>query len=192
MNGILSVGHRLEDLEQKKLEVRVVEEVPTELTSVFTAVFNRKNRKLYICDTDKWVPFSPEAACELIDHEHGDLYYTETETDKLLEDKSDTDHTHSDLSRLDITGLTLKVVIKTEAYLAVDTDDIIECDGTFTVSLPTAVGITGKIYRIKNAGTGIITADPAGSETIDSAASVAINPPDSLMIYSNGTNWGVT
>ena len=58
------------------------------------------------------------------------------------------------------------------------------------MSLPTAVGITGRVYVIKNSGTGTITVDPNGSQTIDGAATVALATQyQSIMVMSNGANW---
>lgn len=66
-------------------------------------------------------------------------------------------------------------------------------DGTFTVSLPTAVGIIGKIFNIRNSGTtGIITLAAFGAETISgmiTANTQIIDPGDSLQVQSTGTNW---
>lgn len=62
--------------------------------------------------------------------------------------------------------------------------------GTFTVTLPTAVGIAGRVYTIKNSGTGTITVDGAGSETIDGALSAALlSRYSAITIQSDGANW---
>lgn len=80
-------------------------------------------------------------------------------------------------------------VAKTATYTAAD-DYTIDCtSGTFTVDLPTAVGITGRIYVIKNSGAGVITIDPNGSETIDGAATQAVVSGASFTIQSTGANW---
>jgi hypothetical protein len=63
-------------------------------------------------------------------------------------------------------GLTLPYVAKTGTYSATASDYTIDCtSGTFTVTLPTAVGITGKIYKIINSGSGTITIATTSSET---------------------------
>ena len=70
------------------------------------------------------------------------------------------------------------------------TDDVIECTAnTFTVTLPTAVGITGRFYDIKNNGAGVITLAADGSETIDGLATQTIGTMGNLTPMSNGTNW---
>ena len=88
-------------------------------------------------------------------------------------------------------GTTLNYVAKTAIYTASATDYVINCtSGTFTVSLPTAVGITGRVYVVKNSGTGATTVDPAGTETIDGALTVALATQyQSIMVMSNGANW---
>lgn len=80
---------------------------------------------------------------------------------------------------------------KTAAYTATAADGTINCtSGTFTVTLPTAVGITGRIYTIKNSGAGVITVDADGTETIDGATTVTLSTQyNSISIQSNGANW---
>lgn len=74
---------------------------------------------------------------------------------------------------------------------AAATDFLIDCtSGTFTVNLPTAVGISGRAYCIKNSGNGVITVDPSGAQTIDGSTTYLINTQyDSIQIVSNGANW---
>jgi hypothetical protein len=73
------------------------------------------------------------------------------------------------------------------------TDFLVECtSGTFTVNLPTAVGIPGQQFEVKNSGAGTITVDPSGAETIDGASTKTLAQYDALRIMSNGTNWIIT
>ncbi len=72
------------------------------------------------------------------------------------------------------------------------TDQVVEITtGTFAVTLPTAVGIAGRRYDIKNSGTGVTTLNTTSSQTIDGNASgvLTLNQYDSLTIISNGANW---
>jgi hypothetical protein len=79
---------------------------------------------------------------------------------------------------------------KTGAYTMLVTDDIVECtSGTFTVTLFTAVGNTGKQIIIKNTGTGTITIDGNASETIDGALTITLPQYFSYTLVSNGANW---
>lgn len=78
----------------------------------------------------------------------------------------------------------------TTTYTILSNDHTIDCtSGTFTVTLPTAAGITGRQYVIKNTGTGVITLDGAGSETIDDVATKTLYQYESLTVESNGQDW---
>lgn len=93
-------------------------------------------------------------------------------------------------SILDIGGsITLPYTTKTSAYILTDKDHTVDCTGTFTVILPTAVGITGRIYNIKNSGTGTITLDGNGSQTIDGSLTVSIGAGISITVQSTGSAW---
>ena len=61
--------------------------------------------------------------------------------------------------------------------------------GTFTVTLPTAVGILMKEYVVKNSGAGVITLDGDTAETIDGELTQAINPNDCLTVRSTNAGW---
>ena len=84
----------------------------------------------------------------------------------------------------------LPYVQQTGNYTANSSDYVIECNGTLSIALPTAVGITGKVYIIKNSGVGTITILPDAAETIDGSASKSISTQyASLTVLSNGSNW---
>jgi hypothetical protein len=79
---------------------------------------------------------------------------------------------------------------KTSTYTITTSDSTINCtSGTFTVNLPTAVGITGRVFNIKNTSTGIITIDANGSETIDGELTQTVNQWENITIQSTGSNW---
>lgn len=84
--------------------------------------------------------------------------------------------------------------INATATLA-NTDYIVAVDSTsaaVTVNLPTAVGITGKEYRIKrtNSGANSVTIDPNSTQTIDGALTLVLSGQwDSAVIVSDGANW---
>lgn len=82
---------------------------------------------------------------------------------------------------------------KTGAYTVVASDNgsIINCtSGTFTVSL-TAAATLGSGFNcwIWNTGTGDITVDPNGAETIDGRATLVFKRGEGCQIVCNGTNW---
>lgn len=75
-------------------------------------------------------------------------------------------------------------------YTIATSDQVVDCtSGTFTVTLPTAVGVTGKWYHVKNSGAGVITLEGGGSETIDDQANVSVGTKDNIFVLSNGSDW---
>lgn len=64
----------------------------------------------------------------------------------------------------------------------------------FTVTLPTAVGVAGKVYQVKNSGTGTITINTTSSQTIDGNASgtVTLGQYDAVTMVSDNSNWIIT
>lgn len=90
-------------------------------------------------------------------------------------------------------GGPLVVTSKVANYTAVDGDQLIICNGTFTVSLPDCASLdTGYVYRIKNVGTGVISIDPHSTQTIDGETLVDIvDQYASLTICSDGLNWHI-
>ena len=90
-------------------------------------------------------------------------------------------------------GTTYPYKAVTTTYTIGVDDQMIDCtSGTFNVTLPTAVSITGKLYTVKNSGTGTITINTTSSQTIDGSLTKALLQYQSLNIESNGTNWIVT
>jgi len=86
-------------------------------------------------------------------------------------------------------------VTKTADYTLVALNSVVLCDATtasFTITLPTAVGVEGKYYTIKKIDVSVntVTVDGAGSETIDGEITQIIqNKNVSITIVSNGANW---
>lgn len=73
----------------------------------------------------------------------------------------------------------------TSTYQILSSDDLIRCDGTFTVTLPDATTIEGRQIDIKNIGTGVITVNTLNSQTIDGNLTDTLSTKDSLSIYAN-------
>jgi hypothetical protein len=87
-------------------------------------------------------------------------------------------------------GVTLPYVEKTSTYTIAQKDYFIDCtSGPFTVTLPTAVGVKGKIYIVKNSGAGSITLAATGEQTIDGVSTKSITQYKSFQVQSNGSNW---
>lgn len=91
-----------------------------------------------------------------------------------------------------VTPRTLAVTTKTAAYTVTDSDDVILCNGTFTVTLPAAATRTGRVFYIKNIGSGTVTIDPNAAETIDGDATHAIAVQhESRTVISDGAGWRI-
>jgi hypothetical protein len=86
-------------------------------------------------------------------------------------------------------GFKTGYVAKTANYTVATSDYTIDCtSGTFTVTLPSAVGIAGQIFVIKNSGAGTITITPNGAETIDGGASYSLaSQYKYVTLQSNGS-----
>lgn len=83
-----------------------------------------------------------------------------------------------------------KTVAKSGDYTLTNLDHIILASGSITLTLPTAVGFTGKSFIIKNVGTDLVTITTTGGQTIDGLASVKLQGSFSWFgVVSNGTNW---
>ncbi len=89
--------------------------------------------------------------------------------------------------------IVLIITTVTTTYTVLSTDDIVICNSTtsFVATLPTAVGITGKEYDIKNINTGLITLEGDGSETIDNELNQTINQYSNITVVSDGTEWWI-
>lgn len=92
-------------------------------------------------------------------------------------------------------GLLTSVVNETSNYTVTNNNGTILVDassGNVTVTLPSAVGLSGKIFVIKktdSSGFQVIV-DGDGSETIDGATTATITSQyESITIISNNSNW---
>ena len=87
-------------------------------------------------------------------------------------------------------GITFPATGINATYTVGVNDYLIDITGnTITVTLPTAVGVNGKNYVIKNRGTGVVTVATTSSQTIDGANSKSLNNNDGIEIISDGSNW---
>jgi hypothetical protein len=86
----------------------------------------------------------------------------------------------------------LAYIAKTANYTLDATNSTVDCTAnTFDLTLPTAVGIPGRIYHLKNTGSGIITIKTTSAQTIDGIASgvLTLVTNDVLVVQSTNTNW---
>jgi hypothetical protein len=92
-------------------------------------------------------------------------------------------------------SVAMAYIAKTAAYTATDANYLISCDATsaaFSITLPTAVGITGRVYKIKriNSGANAVTIDTTSSQTIDGAATYSLALQWAVVtVMSDGANW---
>jgi hypothetical protein len=85
---------------------------------------------------------------------------------------------------------TFTVQTKTDAYTVTADDDMVICDGTFTLSIATVANFTHPLVIKRISGT--ITVDPSGSETIDGDSTVTLTSvDDAITLYpdTNATTW---
>lgn len=106
--------------------------------------------------------------------------------------------TTSPNSTLDVRGsLSAAVTTFTSNTTASISDNFLVFTGTSaaTLTLPTAVSITGRIYWIKNASSNssALTIATTSSQTIDGSSSWVLSQSNkAIRVLSNGTNWYIT
>lgn len=93
-------------------------------------------------------------------------------------------------------GITAGIITVTEDYTPSETDHTILVDATtatVTITLPSAVGITGKLYGIKKLdNVNDVTIDGDGSEEIDGAVDQTISTQYGyISVQSDGTGWHI-
>lgn len=88
----------------------------------------------------------------------------------------------------DVTSVTSNYTLGTTDMTVVATS------GSFVMTLPTAVGVSGKMYIMKNMGTGIVTVNTTSSQKIDGndSGTVSFTQYEGITVQSDGANWMVT
>ena len=82
-----------------------------------------------------------------------------------------------------------ETVTKTTTYTATNADQTINCNGTFTLTLPTTLA-PGKKLTIKNVGTGVVTLSSAVN--IDGATTFTLTTQyQSVVVQWDGTQWWI-
>lgn len=98
---------------------------------------------------------------------------------------------------LEASGTTLTSAFPSETQAAGWTVDLydrakvfIYTGGADTVALPAVADVNDSFFfLIRNAGTGTLTVDPNGAETIDANTTIALNPGESTIIVCDGLEW---
>lgn len=84
------------------------------------------------------------------------------------------------------------VIVVATNYTVLNTDKIIQSTASgVTITLPTAVGNTGRTYYVNNASSGDITLDANGTETINAELTQIIPQSSTIQIFSDGSNWWI-
>lgn len=88
-------------------------------------------------------------------------------------------------------GATTETITTSTALDSTDNFTHKEFSGTITIDLPLiASGVgSGFVFTGRNAGTGVITIDPNGSELINGAATIFLYPGDFAMFQTSSTAW---
>jgi len=87
-------------------------------------------------------------------------------------------------------GITFKQVTINSTYSATTQDYMIDVTGgTFTVYLPSAVGIQGRLLVVKNNGGGAVTVQPISGQYIDGKPFVILGETNTIQLASNGSEW---
>lgn len=123
----------------------------------------------------------------------GIIYFDPSVTYKLvLTQSDDTEIYTEDPVSESTTVVGNDIITKTATYTTVAGDEgkVIECTGTFTLTLlPAATAAAGFTQVVTNVGTGIITVDGNASETINGKTTVVLGVNESLFIACDGSNW---
>lgn len=83
-------------------------------------------------------------------------------------------------------SLSQRTITGTDTLIASDQGKLINCSGTFTLSVTAATTLgDGWWCYVRNTGTGTVTLDPSGAETVDGVASGPVR--DTILLACNGT-----
>ena len=89
-----------------------------------------------------------------------------------------------------ITQRVLPLTAKTGNYTLTTSDEVVTCNGTLTITLPTAVGATGKQYIIRNIATNTVTIARTSSQTVDGCSgTITLAGKGAFTVVSDGSNW---
>ena len=85
-------------------------------------------------------------------------------------------------------SLAQRTITSADTLIASDQGKLINCSGTFTLAVTAAATLgNGWWCYVRDTGTGVITLDPAGSETVDGVTSGQVR--DTILLACNGTSF---
>jgi hypothetical protein len=94
------------------------------------------------------------------------------------------------LAALGVLGGSVSTRSTAYAVVAADRGHLILCSETFTLSLSSAVTLgAGFAVAVVNTGTGVITVDPAGTETVGGKAALTLAVGASAILICDGAGW---
>lgn len=92
-----------------------------------------------------------------------------------------------------LSGKTILIPVATTAVgLTLSSQTILKVTAACTIVVPTAVGVTGRVYVIDSAHTGTTTVSPTGGETIEGETTQTMVGGGAMTLYSDGSNWRIT
>lgn len=98
------------------------------------------------------------------------------------------------VTALALTGYALKTslaTVTTSGNISLS-NDFINASGTITLTLPTAASNSGKIFYVRNSGSGVITIDTVSAQTINGDATLVLQFMNSVVgLISDDSNWNV-
>lgn len=74
-------------------------------------------------------------------------------------------------------------------YTLANDDYTVDCTEAVTITIPTASGVRGKVYNIKNTSSGNVTVNTVLSQLIDDTTSITLEPYENLTIQSDSNSW---
>jgi len=90
-----------------------------------------------------------------------------------------------------VTGDQDEVTTTTVDYTVLNTDKTVYGNGTLTLTMPTAVGIAGKWFDLKNISTGKVTVAFASGETADGNTTLELYQNEAVRLKSDGSVYRV-
>ena len=123
-----------------------------------------------------------------IGHGTNQVFIVDSTKAKIIANGKDHIECNNKTTRLQ-QSVSYSVYTTTTNYTINDSNYIVDCANTITVTLPTAVGRSGVTYVIKNSGVGVVTLDGNGTETIDGALTLTLATKVCYTVASDGSNW---